>query len=298
MSRRPLYGLLLATAGSLILSPDALFMRLSGMGGFQMVAWRGLIMGGVMVALWALTSRDRRGALRQLGTAPGLAIVACQFLNSIFFSLGIALAPAAMVLMGVAAVPVCAALLTWLLLGEPTRMATWIAIAAVLSGIGIAVLGGEGAGQIRLDLRAVLGALLGLGVALVLALNFVILRARPQLPIMLVIGCGAWLAGLTGLSVTGPEAMADGHIWAMAVTGGIILPVSFFMLSLASRHTQASTVSLLMLLETVLGPLWVWLGVGERPTPAMLAGGAIVVLSLAIYLQVMRRGLRPRQAHG
>jgi len=298
MSRRPLYGLTLAAAGSLFLSPDALFMRLSEMEGFQMVAWRGLFMGGVMVTFWALTSRDRGGALRQLGTAPGLAIVACQFLNSIFFCLGIALAPVAVVLMGVAAVPVFSALLTWLLLGEPTRMATWIAIAAVLMGIGIAVLGGEGTANIRLDLGAVLGALLGLGVALMLALNFVILRARPQLPIMLVIGSGAWLAGLCGLAVTGTEAMTDGRVWAMAVTGGVILPVSFFTLSLASRHTHASNVSLLMLLETVLGPLWVWFGVGERPTAAMLAGGAIVVVSLAIYLNVTRRGLRPRQAHG
>jgi len=60
--------------------------------------------------------------------------------------------------------------------------------------------------------------------------------------------------------------------------------VSFFSLSLASRYTHASNVSLLLLLETVLGPLWVWLGVGEEPTPMMLVGGVIVVGSLAIYL--------------
>jgi drug/metabolite transporter (DMT)-like permease len=53
---------------------------------------------------------------------------------------------------------------------------------------------------------------------------------------------------------------------------------------MASRHTHASNVSLLLLLETVLGPLWVWLGLGERPTPVMLAGGAVVVGSLALYL--------------
>ena len=84
----------------------------------------------------------------------------------------------------------------------------------------------------------------------------------------------------------------------MAVTGAVILPVSFFTLSLAARHTQAANVSLLMLLETVLGPLWVWMGVGERPTLQMGMGGAIVVISLAVYLVVTGRGLRPKQAHG
>ena len=68
----------------------------------------------------------------------------------------------------------------------------------------------------------------------------------------------------------------------------MILPVSFFSLSLASRYTHASNVSLLLLLETVLGPLWVWLGVGEEPTPMMLVGGVIVVGSLAVYLMAHR----------
>lgn len=297
MSRHPAFGLFLAAAASLFLTPDALFMRLSEMDGFQMAGWRGLFMGTVMMLGWAALSRDRRGDLAQLRSRAGLAIVVCQLFNSTLFCLGIALAPAAVVLFGVAAVPVFAAVLSWLLLGEPTRAATWAAIAAVLAGIGIAVSGGEG-GPVPFDLRAVIGAALGLGVALVLALNFVVLRARPQLPIILVIGLGAWLAGLNGWLLTGPAAMVQGQVWAMAVTGMVILPVSFFALSLASRHTHASNVSLLMLLETVLGPFWVWLGIGERPTVNMAVGGAIVVTSLALYLTVTGRGLRPRQTHG
>ena len=92
--------------------------------------------------------------------------------------------------------------------------------------------------------------------------------------------------------------MTEGRPWAMVVTGAVILPVSFFTLSLASRHTQAANVSLLMLLETVLAPVWVWIGVGERPTVTMAIGGAVVVVSLAIYLIITGRGLRPKQAHG
>lgn len=297
MSRRPLIGLALATVGALVLTPDALFMRLSGMPGFQMVAWRGLLMGTAMVLAWAALSRDRRGGLAQLRSGAGRLIVLCQVVNSTLFSLGIALAPVAMVLIGVAAVPVCSALLSRVVLGEPTRAATWAAMVAVMAGIAIAVSDGRGDG-VPLDLRALAGAGLGLGVALVLALNFVTLRARPGLPILLVIGVGAWGAGLIGLAITGPAAMMTGRVWAMAVTGAVILPLSFFSLSLASRHTPAANVSLLMLLETVLGPLWVWLGTGERPTPAMVLGGAVVVTSLAIYLVVTGRGLRPNEAHG
>lgn len=281
MSRHPLHGLALATAGALVLTPDALFMRLSGMAGFQMAGWRGLLMGAAMLIPWALVSRARGRDLAVLCSGTGAVLVAAQYVNMTLFSVGIAHAPVAVMLAGVAAVPVFAALLSWLVLGERTRPATWAAIAAVLAGLALAVSGGQGAGP---GSSALIGALAGLAVALVLALNFVLLRARPGIPIALVIGVGATLAGATGWAVTGTAAMTEGAVWAIAVCGLAILPVSFFSLSLAARHTHAANVSLLLLLETVLGPLWVWIGVGERPTPAMLAGGAVVVASLALYL--------------
>ncbi len=279
--RHPLFGLGLATLGALVLTPDALFMRLSGMAGYQMVGWRGAMMGAVMLALWAATSQGRARDLAALWSGAGLVLIVSQYANMTLFSLGIAHAPVAVMLMGVAAAPVFAALLSWLVMGERTRPATWAAIVAVLTGLAIAVAGDGGA---RMTGSALIGAAAGLAVALVLALNFVVLRARPGMSIPLVIGVGATLAGATGWAVTGPAAMADGAVWAIAVCGLVILPMSFFSLSLASRHTHASNVSLLLLLETVLGPLWVWLGVGEAPTPMMLAGGAMVVVSLAVYL--------------
>ena len=76
----------------------------------------------------------------------------------------------------------------------------------------------------------------------------------------------------------GLDQMGEGRVLYMALTGAIVLPVSFFSLSLASRFTHAANVSLLMLMETVLGPLWVWLVLDEAPTSRMMLGGAIVVV--------------------
>ena len=281
MRHHPLFGLALACVGALVLTPDALFMRLSGMTGYQMVGWRGVMLGAVMLGLWVLTARGKARDLAALTTGTGALLVLSQYANMSLFSLGIAHAPVAVMLLGVAAVPVFAALLSWVVMGERTRRATWAAIAAVMAGLALAVSGGDGTGA---ECSALVGALAGLAVALVLALNFVLLRARPEMPIPLVLGLGAVLAGASGWAVTGPAQMTQGAVWAIAVCGLLILPVSFFSLSVASRHTHASNVSLLLLLETVLGPLWVWLVVGERPTPVMLAGGAVVVGSLALYL--------------
>lgn len=275
-------GIWLALAGALILTPDAMLMRLSQMETGPMLGWRGLCMGLVLIAGWALSTRDRRGDLALLCSTPGLGIAACQFFNSLFFCLGIALAPVAAVLLGVAVVPVWAALLGWVLLGERAGPRTWATIVAVLLGIGIAISGHGGAG-LRWDAQAGLGIGLGLLVALMLALNFVILRKHHTVPIPLAIGAGALTAGIGATALYGGE-MLSAHVWPMLVTGMVVLPSSFMLLSLASRQISAAVVSLLLLLETVLGPLWVWLAVGEAPSLRMLWGGGLVIVALTLFL--------------
>lgn len=284
-------GIALAAVGALVLTPDTLLMRWSEMSGAAMVAWRGLSMGSVLLLAWLVLSRDRRGDLGRLACGAGAVVIVAQALNQTLFSASIAVAPVSSVLFGLAAVPVMAALLSALLLGERTGRATWAAIAAVAAGLAVSVSGGSG-GVPGLEGGAMIGALGGLCVATVLALTFVTLRRHPQLPILPAIGLGALIAGTGGGVLAGPGGMADGTLWAILLAGAVVLPVSFGALSAASRQTQAANVSLLMLTETVLGPVWVWLGTPERPDALTIAGGAIVVGSLAIYLAHQRRARR------
>lgn len=294
MTRHPAFGLMLAAFGALVLTPDAMLLRMSGMTGPQMLGWRGMFMGTALIVIWALTSRDWRADLALLTSGAGIAIACCQFFNSSLFALGIGAAPVAIVLFGIATTPIWAALFAWALLGERTANATWITFAVVALGIGIAVLGG---GEASATSGAVVfGALAGLGVAMMLALNFAVLRSRPALPIPLLIGVGALCAGAAGVVATGPAQMTNGNVWAVAITGCIILPVSFLSLSFASRYTAASNVSLLLLLETVLGPAWVWLLLDEALTPPMVLGGGIVVGAIALYLLHARHMGRRRYA--
>ncbi|WP_127900367.1 DMT family transporter [Solirhodobacter olei] len=299
MTRHPWFGILLALFGALAITPDTLLMRWSEMSGAEMVAWRGLLMGSALLLAWLVFRRRHlRSDLEAVSCGAGLLVVVCQVCNASLFAIGIAAAPVPVVLFSVATVPVFAALMTRLLLGEATHWSTWAAIAAVLAGIGLAVFG---TGPGRATGSPLLGAGAGLGVALSLALSFVTIRRNARLPILLAVGAGAVLAGLVGLARIGPQAMASGHVWAIVVAGGLVLPVSFFSLSLASRYTHASNVSLLMLLETILGPIWVWAGTGAAPTRSMLVGGVIVISSLALYLwyagwrQMRARRLAPNR---
>lgn len=279
-------GTSLALAGALILTPDAALMRLSGMDAGQMLAWRGLCMAALFLMAWALTSQSRLADLAALASPVAGLVIACQAANATLFPLGIASAPVAPVLLGVASVPVWAAVLARLLHGERTAPATWRAMAAVLTGIALAVSGHGDPGETG---SALIGAACGLGVAMALALNFVTLRHHPGLPLLPAIGLGALLAGSAGLVTATPARLTEGHLAPILAAALLVLPLSFFLLSLAARHTSAATVSLLMLLETVLGPLWVWLATAEAPAPRALAGGAVVIAALALYLAPARR---------
>lgn len=289
LSPSPAFGLILALFGALILTPDALLMRISGMDGFQMLGWRSTLMGLVMGGMWlVLRRRNLRADVTALGSGAGLIVAASQAANGAFFSLGIASAPVMIVLLAVATVPVFAAILSWLLIGERTTKATWITICLVLSGIALAVFGKPDTSA-PFDRTSLTGAMFGLGVAFCLALSFTMLRKYRDVPILPAISLGALLAGSFGIVVTGVQGMTEGGgVLVIASTGLVILPLSFFCLSLASRHVPSATVSLLMLLETVLGPLWVWIGIGEAPSALMLAGGAIVLGSLSVYLLTQR----------
>lgn len=276
------------------MTPDALLMRISGMSTFQMVGWRGLCLGLIFVIAWALTSKTWRYDLATLGSSTALVVIAFQVMNATLFPLGIAIAPVAPVLLGVATVPVWSALLARWLYGETATRATWIAIALVISGLTVAI---SDKGEAALDAYALAGAACGLGVAFALAMVFVTLRHNPRLPLLLVIGLGSLISGISGWTIIGPAQMTDGTVWAALLSALLILPLSFFALNEAPRHTTAANVSLLLLLETVLAPVWVWLGIGEAPSPRMVVGGAVVIVTLAVYVLGAQRlpGLSARK---
>lgn len=277
-------GILLACLGVLILTPDALLIRLSGLDPAPLVAWRGLAMGTLFLTAAVLTGQIRH--VPRLASAVGVGLILAQWANAALFAPAIAIAPVALVLIAVATVPIWAALLSWLLYRQPTRPATWITIAVVSAGIVLAM---SGKGDVALTTGALPGVACGLGVAISLALSFTLLRHNPEMPLLPAVGSGSILAGLSAFSLTDIGEMTSGTTWAIGLASFVVLPLSFYLMSEASRHTASVNVSLVLLLETVLGPVWVWTFLREAPTPNMLVGGAIVVTSLGLYLWHLRR---------
>lgn len=284
LKAHPFFGLALAGFGALTLTPDSLFIRLSGMSGFDMLVWRGIQMGIVMLSLSYLMDRANFGhTLKLTYSKRGLLVAMCQFVSTGCFVIGIAETSVSVILFALATSPIFAAFFSRLFLGERTHISTWLATLFTLGGILLTV-ADAGAAHNAPEGSVIFGAICGLTASAAIGLNFVLFRKYSDLPVAAVTGNGSLLCGLIALAYIGTDTLFVGNIWMISVCGLLILPVSFFCLTSAARYTAAANIGLLMLLETILGPVWVWLGVGESATIQMIIGGVIVIITLATYV--------------
>jgi drug/metabolite transporter (DMT)-like permease len=159
-----------------------------------------------------------------------------------------------------------------------------------LAAGGVAVMLGGG-----LALGELGGNLLALGSAATFAGHGLVLRSNRQtdmLPAVLHAGLVGTLAGLAALGLQGaslfvplPDLLLGLAMGAVQLGGGLVLYTP------ASRHLPAAELQLVATAELVLAPLWVWIGVGETPNPATLAGGGLILL--AILVQALGTWERP-----
>lgn len=196
------------------------------------------------------------------------------------FMLALSLTTVANVLVTMAIGPLLTALGARLALGHRLAPRTWGAIA--LAGLGIAWMYGHefAAG----DPRLLLGTLVALAVPVAAAVNWTLLqhlKGHDDPPDML---CAVLLGGLLSAALTLPLAWplaASPHdIGLLATLGVFQLAIPCLMAVAVARVLSGPEISLLGLLEVMFGVLWAWLGAGEAPGTAVLAGGALVLTAL------------------
>jgi drug/metabolite transporter (DMT)-like permease len=280
---RPLLGLIMALAGALIITPDTLLIRLSGLEGWALSFWRGILIGFGLMVFWLML--ERRKAITQIPMllgGPAIIIIIANFINAISFNFATMETSITVVVTALATAPLVAAVLGFFILGERLGMKTWIAVAISMVGVMIVILNGEGA----LDAppgNVWLGGGLGFLAAFGIAVVFVTTRKHPDVPVLPACAIGTFVSGLVGYVGAPAGGIMAGDMMMILLMGLLVMPVSWGLLTLAPRYTSPTNVSLFMLLEMVLGPFWVWLGTGERPSPAMIGGAALVLVTLAFY---------------
>ncbi len=276
MKSMHLKGLLITAFGVLIISPDALLTRLVTTDHWTMIFWRALFMSFGMWLVLGFTSTNR--VWRQYLTLKGAAMakIFAYSLGTISFVFAIRHTSVANTLVILSSTPLFAALISRVLLHEAIEKRTLFAIVSVAAGIAVIAAGSGGQGDGRIgDLAALLGAFS-------LACGFSFVRRFPQASTFAAISLSGVLTALVVLPLAAPFSISQSDLGYLLIMGIYMLPIGAALMFVGPRYIPAPEVGLLLLLETVLGPVWVWLAMGEEPGGYTLAGGAIVLSTLVI----------------
>lgn len=257
---------------------------------FEQVFWRSLF-AGVFVAmtLFIFMKRNPWRAVRDAGW-PGLLSAALWGVMFTAFMLALSLTTTANTLVVMSISPLLTVLLARLVLSDPVPLRTWFAAAA--AGAGIAWM--FGAGFSAQDARHLSGMLVALAIPFASAINVVTLRAAAgRLDLVPALVLGGAMACAISLPFALPFSATPRDLALLAFLGLFQLGLPCMLVVIASRSLLAPEIALLGLLEVVLGPLWAWLGAGEIPAKATLAGGTIVLLAL---ISNELAGIRPARS--
>lgn len=273
------HGVLFVFAAGVLWSTVGLGIRLIE----EAVVWQILLYRSISMSVFLyLVIRIRSGEspfvqIRRVGlpaVIAGLSLVAA-YSGGIYAIQNTSVANAMLLF---ATAPFMAAVLGWLVLREPVRIATWVAIAVAIGGIAIMVADKSGS-------VALMGSLAALGSALGFAIFTVALRwgkTGEMLPSVFVSGLFAIVITIGVCQYQGLSLMIGARDGGIAMGMGVFqVGAGLILYTLGSRSLPAAELALLSLAEVLLGPFWVWLFLGETATVNTLLGGLVLLAAIA-----------------
>jgi drug/metabolite transporter (DMT)-like permease len=279
-------GLLITFAAVLILSPDALLVRLIRCDVWTLLFWRCLLTGCMQAVFLAVTYRRQfLHSFHNIGRT-GLLSALIVAMGSLMFVNSLKQTAAANTLIILAATPLISSLLSRIFLREKIACHTWVAICICFGGILLIFSGSLASGLL-------LGDLLALGATFMWGSNLVVIRSGRSVNMIpanllgnLLVVPAALTAGAQPMNIASPDMLL------LLLLGGVVLPVSFTMITLGPRYLPAPEVSLILLVETILGPIWVWMVLKEVPHATTLVAGSLIVGTLVVHTLMSLRAQR------
>lgn len=266
-----------ALGAALAWSTGGILQRQVAAGAADQIVGRALFaLVAVLGFVWVGEGAAPRAALGSVANAAGLAVAVGIAAASATFILALNHTTVAHVLVIQAITPILAGLFAFWALREPLSARTWAAMALAVAGIAVMVGVPHGG--------SALGALMALLSPLAFAVVIVIARRHRDVS-MTPATALAQLLVIGGLPFVHVGQLHAGDVGWLALLGLGQQGFGLVFFTLGARLIPAAAMGLILLLESVLGAVWGWLGTAERPNVATLLGGAIVLLAVAIKLR-------------
>ena len=269
-------GSVLAFIAVFFITPDSLFVRLSNIDTWGMLFYRGAIPFCVVLSgLLIFYKKNFFKVLFSMGLH-GIFYALTFSITNITFIISIQNTNVANTLVMIAMAPMLSAVLGGIFLKEIPDKKTWAAI-LITFGSAIYIF------YDSMQLGNFFGDLFGLITAFGLAIGAVIVRLAKNKDLVPAAVIGKLLVAIFAVSFVESFSLVMTDLIIVPLMCVMCVALPFVLVTIAPRYRTAAEVNLFFLLETIIGPVWVWLIIKEQPTLETIQGGLIIILTIAIH---------------
>ena len=269
-------GSLLAFVGVMFITPDSLFIRLSSIDTWELLFYRGAIPSVVILIALILFYKSN---LIKVTLAMGLAglFYALTFsITNITFIVSIQNTNVANTLVMIATAPMLSAILAAVFLKENPDKNTWIAI--LITFLAVVYIFFD-----SFKLGNLFGDIFGLITALGLAVGANIIRSVRDKDLVPAAVIGKFLVAIFALFFVDNLLLQGRDNIIVPLMCIMCVGIPFVLVTIAPRFITAAEVNLFFLLETIIGPIWVWLIIKEQPSIETIYGGILIIITIAVH---------------
>ena len=269
-------GSLMAFVAVMFITPDSLFIRLSNVETWGLVFYRGII--PFFVVFFGMLFIYKLSFFKILFNSGyhGLIYIITFSLTNITFVVSIQNTNVANTLVMIATAPMISAILGAIILKEPPDKKTWISI--IITFLAIIYIFFD-----SLKLGNFYGDILGFVTALGLAVGAVTIRSAKSKNLVPSAVVGKLLVATFALLFIESFVLLDQDLFIIPLMCIMCVAIPFVLITIAPRFIPAAEVNLFFLLESIIGPIWVWLIIKEQPSIETLQGGVIIIATIAIH---------------
>ena len=269
-------GSLLAFVAVMFITPDTLFIRLANVDTWSLVFYRGIIpFFTVLIGMLIIYKYEFFKMLFTSGHH-GLIYIVTFSITNIAFVVSIQNTNVANTLVMIAMAPMLSAILGAFFLKEMPDSKTWVAI-------GITFIAAVYIFYDSLQLGSIFGDLLGLLCALGLAVGAVTIRSAKNKNLVPAAVVGKLVVAIFAMFFIETYALLNRDLLIVHLMCVLCVAIPFVLVTIAPRFIPAEEVNLFFLLETIVGPIWVWMVIKEQPSLETIQGGIVIILTIAIH---------------
>ena len=269
-------GSLLAFVAVMFITPDSLFIRLSNLDTWGLVFYRGIIPFFTVFFGMLLIYKLNFFKILFNSSVHGIIYIVTFSITNITFVVSIQNTNVANTLVMIATAPMLYAILGAIFLKEPPDRKTLISIIITFFAIIYIFFDSLKVGNLY-------GDVLGFITAFGLALGAITIRSAKTKNLVPAAVVGKLFVASFALFFIESFVLIDRDLFIVPLMCILCVAIPFVLVTIAPRFITAAEVNLFFLLETIIGPIWVWVIINEQPSIETLQGGAIIVITLAIH---------------